>query len=98
MYCGNNRNNPAVVSGEKKIGTRYECFKTGIGVGIHLPFDKSYTVRYVPINPTSVYCGTARRKPREYDRMGTNPECLRKGVGVGKAITAKKREKKLKKD
>lgn len=97
MYCGNNRNNPDVVSGEKKIGTRYDCFRRGIGVGKNLPFDPSYAVPYDPIDTFTVYCGKNKQLPSGYDKMGSLPQCLRKGIGVGKSIQSKKGKTKGKK-
>ena len=94
LYCGNNRLNPDVVSGRKRIGTRYQCFKKGIGVGMNLPFDPLYAMPYAPIDRSRIYCGKERRIPRGYTRMGSPATCLRKGVGVGKKINADKRKKK----
>jgi len=90
MYCGNNRNSPDVVVGIKRIGTRYECLKRGIGIGMNLPFDPTYAQPYDPIDRTRIYCGNANRHPDGYDRMGSPSLCQRKGVGIGKSITAKK--------
>jgi hypothetical protein len=85
MYCGNNALKAGV-----RFGTRYDCLKKGIGVGIHAPVDPSYNEPYEPIDKTRVYCGTKKRLPGNYDRMGSPSECLRKGVGIGKRISAKR--------
>lgn len=91
MYCGNNQRHPDLISGEKRLGTRYECFKKGVGVGLNLPVDTSYIARYVPIDRTKIYCGNRRRRPDGYDKLGNLGECLRKGVGVGKKIVSSRR-------
>ena len=94
LYCGNNRLDPDVVSGRKIIGTRYQCMKKGIGVGMNLPFDPLYAIPYSPIDRSKIYCGNERRLPRGYTRMGSPASCLRKGVGIGKKIRADKEAKK----
>lgn len=93
IYCGNNRNDPDVVVGIKRIGTRYACMKRGIGIGMNLPFDPTYAQAYDPIDPTRIYCGNNDQHPDDYDRLGSPSSCLRKGVGVGKVIKAKKHRK-----
>ena len=93
MYCGNNRNDPDVVVGAKVLGTRYACFKKGIGIGLHLPFDPAYAVPYRPVDRARIYCGTENRTPIGYTRRGSPSLCLRKGVGVGKSIRAKRPRK-----
>lgn len=90
MYCGNNRRNPQVRSGEKVIGTKYGCLKRGIGVGLGLPYDPEYSNRYVPVDGRKIYCGQAEELPQGYDLMGNNSMCYFKGVGVGRALKAKK--------
>jgi len=90
MYCGNNRRNPKVRSGEQVIGTRYGCLKKGIGVGLGLPYDPDYSNRFVPVDDRKIYCGTANELPDGYDLMGSNSMCYSKGVGVGRAQKAKK--------
>ena len=49
IYCGNNRNNPKVVNGQQRIGTKYTCLRAGIGVGKNLPYDPSYLNEYIPL-------------------------------------------------
>lgn len=96
IYCGNNRNAPDVVVGEKKIGTRYACFRRGVGIGKNLPFDPAFAVPYDPIDRFKVYCGKKNRLPPGYDKLGSLPECMRKGVGVGKALRAKEKRRRKK--
>ena len=72
-------------------GTRYDCFRKGVGIGLNQPVDKSYRNKYSPIDKRKVYCGKARRLPQKYDIMGNLPMCLQKGVGVGKTMKARRR-------
>ena len=84
MYCGNNAADAGLLNGNKQLGTRYQCFRKGIGKGLNLPVDLNYNGAYNPIDPARVYCGNQNALPAGYDRMGNLSECLRKGVGVGK--------------
>jgi len=83
-YCGNNALFPDLLNGNKQLGTRYQCFKKGLGKGLNLPVDPNYNGPYNPIDPARVYCGNQNALPAGYDRMGNLSECLRKGIGVGK--------------
>jgi len=94
MYCGNNLANRDLVMGIKQLGTRYECLKKGIGVGMHLPADPTYLNAYVPHDQTKIYCGNNAVCPATHDVLGTPSLCLRKGVGIGKAIKARQPKKK----
>ena len=87
IYCGNNRNNPKVVNGQQRIGTKYTCLRAGIGVGKNLPYDPSYLNEYIPIDNRRIYCGT-HRLPENYDYSGSLRECYTIGVGVGKRLKA----------
>ena len=84
IYCGNNALYPSLLSGGSKLGTRHECLKKGIGVGINLPVDDTYE-KYKPIDKTKKYCGN-KKLPVGYDRYATLLECLQTGVGIGKKI------------
>jgi len=79
MYCGNNAN----VNIPR--GTRYSCFKKGIGVGLNLPLDPE-AKEYKAFEPVKIYCGDKPDLPQEYKDFGTLSGCLRKGVGVGKKL------------
>ena len=46
IYCGNNRQNSKLISGELDIGTRSQCLKKGVGVGINQPIDPDYLDNY----------------------------------------------------
>lgn len=83
IYCGNNRNNKNIISGEKKIGTRYSCLKSGFGLGYYKIPINSYENNYEPIDTTKIYCGNSIELPPNYDRFGTLRECHSKGVGIG---------------
>jgi hypothetical protein len=97
MYCGNNRRDRSVVEGKKVIGTRYKCFRQGIGVGLNLPYDPNYNQEYEPIDGRRIYCGQEEKLPAGYDMMGSNHTCLQHGVGVGRKIKARKSKSKSKK-
>lgn len=90
MYCGNNALNPELVSGKISLGTRHKCLKKGIGKGMNMPYDPSYSQPYTPIDKTVVYCGDKNGLPPSYDRFGNLTECLQKGVGIGKKKHASK--------
>jgi hypothetical protein len=78
VYCGNNR---FELNGQQ-LGTNYQCFKKGIGVGNRLRRQ-----RYEAIDPVdNIYCGNRVELPRYYDYIGTRVECLQKGVGVGRNL------------
>lgn len=89
-YCGNNANYVGLQNGTYVIGSNYECLKKGIGVGLHLPYDKSYTGNYNPIDNRKYYCGTSIEIPEnsDYFAIGSPSKCLHIGVGVGKIQNA----------
>lgn len=89
MYCGNNRLNRRVLSGEVVIGNRYDCFRRGVGLGLKMPIDLDDEY-YEPLDDKRVYCGKSSILPAGYDSVGNLPTCLIKGVGVGKRITREK--------
>lgn len=88
IYCGNNAMNDGLQKGKVKIGTRYECFKNGIGIGLNLP--KMKEKKYIAIDKRKIYCGKEIRLPKGYDIMGSNYMCHTKGIGVGRALKLKK--------
>lgn len=88
IYCGNNKHNNDLTNGRKTKGTRYKCLQKGIGIGLNMPKDNDYAGRYSPISKDKIYCGTDRRKPADYDRLGSLSSCLQKGIGVGKRQVA----------
>lgn len=84
IYCGNNAKSVDILSGNKIIGTRYNCMRKGIGKGLNLPVDNNYLGGYEPIDTRKIYCGNAENLPDGYDLMGSLPQCLQKGIGIGK--------------
>lgn len=78
FYCGNNYYK---LQG-KTLGSRYQCFKRGIGVGLR---STEPVEDYEPIDRYKIWCGNGKM-PRGYNRTGTRSECLRKGFGVGKKL------------
>ena len=90
IYCGNNRLDTKLTSGQYTIGTRYQCLKKGVGVGLNLPIDRNMLNEYEPIDMFKIYCGNIQILPQGYDKLGSPQECHRKGVGVGKKIRARR--------
>lgn len=90
-YCGNNRRHPDLVNKTRRKGTRYECLRKGIGVGLHSPVDPSYAGPYKPIDKTRIYCGNQKKHSDAYARFGSITDCMRKGVGIGKMLRARGR-------
>jgi hypothetical protein len=82
LYCGNNARDDGLRSGEKILGTRYQCLRKGIGRGLNEPI-LAYSQEYEPIEQIKVYCGNSTVLPLDKDRFGTRAECLRKGFAVG---------------
>ena len=88
MYCGNNRLNKRLRNYRAYLGTPYQCFRRGIGIGRELPRDDAFLDDYHPIYPVRIYCGKKSILPLGYDRIGSLYDCHRKGIAVGKKITA----------
>lgn len=76
MYCGDNllRDNK---------GTRYSCFKKGIGIGQRI---ENLEVYLSETSHQKIYCGN-KIIPLVNTRFGKLSECLRKGIGIGKHIS-----------
>jgi hypothetical protein len=90
IYCGNNSLSKELTSKKKRRGSRFECFRKGVGLGLAQPLDKSYTNKYKAIDKRKMYCGKARGLPDGYSIMGNAPMCLQHGVGVGKMLKVKR--------
>ena len=90
LYCGNNRNDPKITGGTHTIGSNYQCLRKGIGTGLHMPYDPSYTLPHAPIDGRKYYCGNQVPPPagRGYFSTGSPSICFRTGVGVGRAQRA----------
>lgn len=91
MYCGNNKNNKELKNGSKVLGTRNQCLRKGVGIGMDMPYDPEYAYEYIPIDNFKIYCGDSKKLPSGYDRLGNQSQCLSKGVGIGKKIKANKK-------
>jgi hypothetical protein len=90
IYCGNSANYNGLITGTHVPGTNYQCMRRGIGIGLHLPYDESYTQPYAPIDGRKFYCGNAPAPPigGGYFAIGSASKCQQIGVGVGKAQRA----------
>jgi hypothetical protein len=95
IYCGNNANHNALVNGQVRLGTRFECLQKGKQIGLAQPVDPSFAQPYQPIDPLRKYCGNQANIPNGYNRFGTLHECMLTGIGVGKRIKATNPENKI---
>jgi len=97
IYCGNNK---SAIGKKRRLGTKYECFKKGIGIGLNLTLNEDdfleYSKKYSPIDKRKIYCGTNKKLPLGYDELGFPSSCLRKGVGIGKVMNVEKNQRKRK--
>ena len=84
IYCGNNRQNSKLISGELDIGTRSQCLKKGVGVGLNQPIDPDYLDNYEPLYVDNFFCGDNEDDAPNNYRIGTLAQCLQKGVSIGK--------------
>ena len=87
-YCGNNINDIKLLSGTHVLGTNYQCLQKGIGVGMHLPYDDTFSGPYAPVDPRRFYCGNLAVPPAGYFAHGSPSKCLQIGVGIGKSQKA----------
>ena len=79
IYCGNNR----FEIGDRRLGTRYQCLRKGVGYGLHADLN-DFQPEYEPIVPNNKYCGNGAPPPGKI--LGTPGDCLRKGIGIGKKL------------
>lgn len=82
IYCGNN-----ILNADTK-GTRYQCLKKGIGIGMNSDDFELYLSKNKTRN--KIYCGNSSELPPDYNRFGSTIECISRGFGVGKGIAFKK--------
>jgi hypothetical protein len=80
-----------------RYGTRFECMKKGVGVGMMVMNEKIQNNQPIPErkikkNPKKKYCGTDLMLPDNYTQYGNRYECLKKGVGVGMNLELKKHQ------
>ncbi len=83
IYCGNQ--NP-IPEDYDVMGSRYQCLRKGIGVGIYRINIEDRILPQSDPNRPKLYCGTSEDIPQGYVGMATPYQCLRKGVGVGMYI------------
>lgn len=90
IYCGNNSQDPELLSGRSVLGTRHGCMKKGFGRGFNMPYDPKFAGPYAPIDERRIYCGNSLEKPNDYDSLGSLAQCIQKGIGIGKRKRAEK--------
>lgn len=93
IYCGSNEcNNDNIPSGYDSCGTRNQCMKRGVGIGIYSmsPEERKFkrdNATELDEDRDKVYCGDKdcdeNNIPDGYDMCGTPHTCMKKGVGVG---------------
>ena len=84
MYCGNNKLSKDLLSGIKKLGTRYDCLRRGFGAGYNSKKNvDSYGDNYEPLTEDKFYCGKQKLLSNSYSRFGTLADCFRRGYGLG---------------
>ena len=83
-YCGSDLLVPEEYD---RMGTRFQCLKKGIGIGMAMPNAQRDAIINRPptlIGPRpNVYCGNGDVLPPNYTSLGNPYQCLRKGVGAG---------------
>ena len=94
IYCGNNLLNSELVSGIKKLGTRYKCMQKGIGYGLYCKNKEKYNQNYEPIDKRKFYCGNKEILPTEYSDFGNLNQCFYKGFVLGQKIKNKEQDDK----
>lgn len=82
IYCGNN-----ILNSDTK-GTRYQCLKKGIRIGMTTDDFELYLSQNKTNN--KFYCGNSPELPINYNRFGSTVECISRGFGVGKGLVFKK--------
>lgn len=84
IYCGSDL---LVPDDYDRMGTRVQCLKKGIGIGMAMPNAQRDSIINRPpslIGPRpNVYCGNGDILPPNYTSLGNPYQCLKKGVGAG---------------
>lgn len=84
IYCGSDL---LVPEDYDQMGTRFQCMKKGIGIGMAMPNAQRDAIINRPptvIGPRpNVFCGNGDVLPPNYTSLGNPYQCLRKGVGAG---------------
>ena len=101
IYCGNNRLDPRLASGELRVGRPSECFKKGFGGGFHqhippqeeLAFIKKNSIPYEKLIKQEKMWYKDSDPPEGYMRA-TLSQCRARGWGVGTLQLAKKLKEK----
>ena len=91
MFCGDSELLP---EGYDYMGSRNQCLKRGVGIGMSLPDSEIERIQYEPPRPRPrerSYCGDNDVLPADYARFASRYECMKKGVGIGARMPAEKR-------
>ncbi len=81
-----------------RYGTRFECMKKGVGIGMMVMNQKLSRNEPIPERKPKKkdgrkkYCGTSLMLPDNYTEYANRYECLKKGVGVGMGIQLSKHQ------
>ena len=100
MYCGLSDTLP---EGYTFFGTRSECLKTGIGVGLGMMPSQREESKIRMENKEDeedkpkLYCGLSDDLPDGYDDFGSTYDCMKKGIGTGIFLPEEQRKKFIKK-
>ena len=102
IYCGNNALAHELTSGQAVVGKRSECFRKGVGGGLHAEvpdggleeFIKKWTSPYRKLVDQPLHYGDG---PTPAGKIpATLPQCLARGFAVGSIQKAKKEMHKAK--
>ena len=97
IYCGNNALAHELTSGQARIGKRSECFRKGVGGGLHaaIPeggteeFIKKWTAPYRKLIEQPLHYGDGPTPAGKFP--ATLSQCLARGFAVGSIQKAKKK-------
>ena len=97
IYCGNNALAHELTSGQARIGKRSECFRKGVGGGLHaaIPegeteeFIKKWTSPYRELTEQPLHYGDGPTPAGKFP--ATLSQCLARGFAVGSIQKAKKK-------
>ena len=97
IYCGNNALAHELTSGQARVGKRSECFRKGVGGGLHaeIPdgglqeFIKKWTSPYRKLVEQPLHYGDGPTPAGKFP--ATLSQCLARGFAVGSIQKAKKK-------